>query len=656
MPVGLVLAVGSLARAQAPAPPEVVEGPPDASVAFDGDERALGALLEGDLAWREGRGEPAFDAWRAALVAASVAQDGGAGVLVAPPPFLGADPDGTLARRAEDARHAVQRRLAALGDDGRAAWRGRFEPLAEREIAAAGASPVALARVEREFLATRAAARAALILCDLAAERGEPLAAGAWASRAAGHAAHDDRALHAAIAARPSTAPFGGARGGPGLFDLELVAALDLGPTGEARDAAIPGLAFASAADGPAELATDVWLHARGQLVRLDAAGRAQRALDVRAALRAAGVETPPAFSEPAALWDERIATDGARVGLVAGRAREERGNALAVVEDGAAPRIAWARDSDGLVRDGLRVEGPAVAGGPALLEFQPGPLFVLDVLVVHVRAWPRDEAGNATLDEARSAAWCAAFDPRDGALRWARRLATGATARGRDRGRLTPAEPTSLPSPPPVATPDGLVAIDTGLGALALVDALDGRLAWTLRTARGAARASGAGGLATTQGVVWVAPAVAAEAQLALWASPDAAGAGLLAGAPELLGEARLPLGGDGRTRLAFAPGARGARLIREELAAGFVASSAELPFAALERGAVAGAAVAGGWIATAGGRAWILDDALRVRADLDLGPRAAFARCTALARPTLGADAIWVAGPARVALLRTR
>ncbi len=668
-------------------PTNLVEGAPDATVVIDGSSSALENLAAGDAAWAESKREVAFDAWRSAIVASAEPEsEYGGGTIVAPPPGHVADVDGTLARRAEDGAWSVRRRLAALAPTERAAWRTRFEPLAEIERAFAGHVPDRLARVQREFPRTRGAALAALTLADLAAERGDTFSASAWLRRALADANDGDTTLRSAIEQRRTFERMTGERVvgeqrtaidrddvPVDFWGLSLRKYVHFDAAVDPRDATVPGIAFDARGDDA------TWYHAGGRLLRFDANGGATAALDVLAAAREVGVDTGPAFSEPGAVWDERFALWDERfalwdersafsgdvsIALVAGRARAERGNALLGIDTRttSTPRIAWARDSNGLVQGGARVESAALAAAPlafdgALLEFQPGPLRVGEVLVVHVRAWPRGaERTRTELDEARVESWCAGLDPRTGERLWSRRLATGSTRRGMDRGRMDVAESTSLPALPLAAGGHGMVAIDTGLGAVALLDAIDGRMAWILRTARRGDRPAAVGGIvfgepASDAGsesapTVWFAPAASTGALLELAASADEDGFGILRRAPLVLDEPRIPIAAQGTAWFALAPAARGVQLAGQDLATGWQMRSAVLPFARLERGSVAAAA----WPATrpaaqivsAGGRLYLLDGGLvdaglsdrglRVRAELELGPRADFAR-TAIA-----------------------
>lgn len=632
--------LANAARAQTNDAARVVEGPPDADVVLDGVERALEALTVGDAAWKEGKREAAFDAWRASIVASA------GGTVVAPPPGTARDPDGALARRAEDGASPVRRRLAAIPVVDREAWSARFDALAEIERVAAGHAPAALARVQREFPRTRAAARSAIALADAARERGDETSAATWLERAridadADLAAAIERRRAPARDERPTIALDFAARPA-----LERV--VEYGFARDERDAAIPGVALH--VDGNR---VTTWVHAHARLLAFDAEARAIAALDVLAATRSTA-----SFSEPGAPWDDAFAFDGATIALVAGRARESLGNALVGVEAGSAPRVVWIRDERGLVRDGTPVADAEIAGARALVEFQPGPLLVGDTLVVHARAWPRAEEGATELDEARVESWCAGLDPRDGSLRWTRRLATGSTARGRDRGRATPAEPTASPAAPPVSA-SGRVAIDTGLGAVAVLDATDGRVAAIVRTARRGGRTPAIGGVvpADDGGAWWFAPAQPDGALLRLRGGADEDGEGSFLGAPLVLDGPRVPVAARGARWTAWAPASRGAALVEQDVESGREVRSAVLPHASGERGSVAAFAASNGWIASAAGAAYVLDASLRARAELELGPRSAYARLAlAAAVDRSGRTIVRVVGLDRAAFVALR
>lgn len=632
-----------------------VEGPPESGVTLDGSEAALTALAAGDAAWKESARERAFDAWRQAIEVSRPS-----GVVVAPPAGLAADVDGTLPRRAEDVTTSVRRRLHATSEADRAAWRQRFEPLAQVTLDAAGGDETALRALEHAFPLTRAAALAALALADGALERAEADAARAWLLRARAHAADDDAELVQAVDRRAlaATKPRDDDVPTDAVLGIELVRAVDLGTgrSGRARrpEAAIPGLAIAP--DGT------TWLHAEGRLAAFDADGRALSAIDVAAALQAAKIAARPSFSEPGAPWDDAIALDGGFLALIAGRAREDAGNALAGFDVRAATRLAWAWSARGLQRTAARsAPTSALVGTDALLEFQPGPCRAADLLVVHVRAWPRADGASPDLDEAVVEAWCAGLDPRDGSVRWTRRLATGATSRGLGRGRMSPPEPTSLPALP-LATDGQRVAVDTGLGAIALLDAVDGRVVALVRTARSAVENGGrrqpaVGGIVRSSGpdpTWWFAPAESRGALLRLRDGPDADDQGLWSALPLPLEGPRIPVFASGPSWTALT-GDRGRVDLRtQDLESGREARSVTLPLARPERGAVAAARLGSGWLVAAQGRAWWLDPSreMALQDEIEIGsgsgwPVVAIAVRGGLAR---------IAGSDRLAFVRVR
>jgi hypothetical protein len=677
----------------------LVEGPPDAGVVIEGVESALDLVVAGDKAWREGQRDVAFDAWRSAIEASAAPDSAfGGGTVVAPPAFVGsgqgdsrspgADVDGTLARRAEDCAWTVRRRLNLLGDADRAAWSERFDALSLIQRRAAGDSGELLTRVQREFPLTRGAARAALALCDEARERAQPTVAEAWWRRAASDILERDLELARALKKRTirvvSVASGSASEAAP---SLRLERVVELGPRPNAGDAAIPGVALSGArilvalgADGQplAPVTTTAagdttWFHGGGRLLRFDGEGRATAALDVLASLRQLGAQATPGFSEPDAPWDEAFAIQGDVLALVEGRAREDEGNAIVGIEGGESPRVAWVRDSHGLVVDGARVEAPDLARAPALLEFQPGPVLAGDTLVVHVRAWPRTASGDTVLDEARVEAWCAGLDPQGGALRWSRRIATGSTLRGSGRGRMLPAEPTTQPALGLALTFDGAqgeplggarVAVDTGLGAIAVLDAVDGRVCAIVKASRSGARPAAVGGVVNSAGASrpwWFAPAQSEGALLQLRAGPDLDGEGLFADAPLVLRGPRIPTGAVDSTWGFLTAAGRGVALSVQDVHTGVESRSVALPFASLELGSVAFGRLGFASYATAGGAIYAFDGDLRLQAELELGRRADFARVALAAAQGDGAvgqpnGVLRVASPNRIAFVSAR
>src|SRR5688572_30998608 len=170
-------------------PPELGrEGPLQNDTVLLAHAAAQAEIERGDRAWSRGEQVTAFEAWRNALASS---QTGDTVALVPSDPTASRtwpDPDATHARRTEGVEYAVLRRLRAIPETDRARWRERFESTASLELARAGRDPRWLARVERDWPLTPAAASAALCMADLALEADESLSATAWLERAATHA------------------------------------------------------------------------------------------------------------------------------------------------------------------------------------------------------------------------------------------------------------------------------------------------------------------------------------------------------------------------------------------------------------------------------------------------------------------------------------
>ncbi|MBK7874790.1 MAG: hypothetical protein IPJ77_03405 [Planctomycetes bacterium] len=360
-----------------------------------------------------------------------------------------------------------------------------------RERARVPAPEAALAAVERSYPLTLAAARAALVRADLALEAGRPEAARAWLERAREH--------------EPSTVPEIGAR-----FELALAARaalLPAPPRGIALATAptrlVPqesrshedddGLRPAEATRvlfGAAELAADALAVQSSRALHVRAPDGAWRSVAFEPLLAAADAPVPPAFADRASDWLLRPAAAGDVVACVVGRASDEFDNALVAFDARTlAPRF---------VLHGAR-ELAAWSGGalaPGRVEFEPGPVAAGGALVVQVRAWPTSPAAPdgaettpasprpARLAPGRIEALLVALDPASGRPLWTRLV-----ARGGSRVSLQERENIGITILAPPAAPLGsggpAVTALTGLGTATVVDALDGRLAWTVRTAR---------------------------------------------------------------------------------------------------------------------------------------------------------------------------
>ncbi|MBI1382493.1 MAG: hypothetical protein GC161_15555 [Planctomycetaceae bacterium] len=586
---------------------------------FDGDRafsrsRAADAAGQGDAAGQVNRAADlgaAFDAWQGALASSAT----GAAVPYAPVPALApADPrtpPTTDPRRAEGVEAAVLRRLDALGPEGRRAWRTRWKSQGESRLAVAldalqtpgtdgtrGAEAAQmLARVERELPGTETALRAALVLADLCRADGRALGARTFLHRARRQAELLDGDAPAgwaeAVARRESMSRPGASRPEPwepasAFAAVTAIPLLDpLAPgtapkTGELGRGLRPGLAWL--ADGRAAIqgASRLWV--------LNAAATGIELTLEPAALLADNVGQPtlpyPPQGPPG--WLLEPAARGRSVVLVEGRATPRGGapNALLRVDlpepladleapstvRSALPELVWAlRGEDRAGRlggpaeppsPGLRAAGIAPEAGAALAladaEFQPGPLWTDERVLVQARRGEGEIDGLAV-----------AVDPDSGAPLWARTLVQGAE-RAPDGNRFSAGGPAWGAPSPPVLGPGGrTVFVCTHLGAVGLLDALDGRVHYTLlhqRAAENEPTWSGARPVPTTDGFV-AAPADSDFLYLLpagpfTDAEPDAADA--LRARPEPRGEG-LELVGAGGDRVLLLSRA-GARLALSE------------------------------------------------------------------------------------------
>lgn len=520
----LILAVPSAARAQdtLDLPPRA-EGPLQNDAFLPTSREAGDDLAAGDAALARSRaGGPdsgrlrseAFDAWSLALTRPDASGEGRADALVWHATERQAADGGGTPRLATSVTDAVLQRITSLSEEERAAWCARVGEVAAGELRAAGSDATRLADVERTRPGTAAAARATVLLADLALEEGRPHLARGWCARGAAHlalCAPADAATAALLGVRRDaldglleTAPAQPeawrtadslARDGflawPQI-QRRFVARFDPGPGSGVR----PGLAFLD--DGRIAVQTE------DELIMVTRDPR--RGLEVESTFEPARLAGP--VGEPmrgvetngAPGWPFLPASNGDDLILVVGRShtisdfgggRETIHNALVCVTPaprrgtpvGVAPqtelllpRLRWA------VAGGLRVEGddgPVVDSGLADLpafEFQPGPLVVGSQVLVQARSTEGDVR-----------AWLLAFDLGTGELRWRVLLAQGSdlvVRRGRNDAdpllrRLASQPPTLIPGPSP------RVFAGTHLGAGALVDPLDGRVHWVLLNRR---------------------------------------------------------------------------------------------------------------------------------------------------------------------------
>ncbi len=493
--------------ATAPVLPRGSEGPL-ANNAFlpvvAGEDRIAAELRAGDEALERARREAtagnerdaerrrveAFEAWRETLAASDA--------------FASIWSDGDGARRLTTGLfHALAGRLARLTDEERAQWSTRFFAPSQAALARARASidTAALARVAWEFPGTDAAVTATVLLADLDAERGRRASALAWLERASdavelqsrdastARAAIDARrdALRAATNAGPApeawrTATELSAASGPIEIPNELALfsnrrARPLDPSEGAR----PGLVFYRSGPG-GRVAVQTWdrvlLYSVAADSKLEAVGRFDPP-----ALLSFDIEFDPFESMRAPGWPFLPLADDGDLILVHGRSSHGRGNALLRVRpadgrglslvSGAAPSatLEWAVVGAMLVRPNAPATAIPELADLVDLEYQPGPVLSGD----HVVAQAREEGGETR-------AWLVAFDRATGAFAWKLLIATGSDLVP-DLGRGSAGAPRL--SAEPLAARDGLVFAGTNLGIGALVESLDGRPVWSVRTRR---------------------------------------------------------------------------------------------------------------------------------------------------------------------------
>jgi hypothetical protein len=406
-----------------------------------------------------------------------------------------AESGGAAPRASEGLEVALLRRVDALSPEEGALWSEQFEAVAaaEFERALRAQRPqVALAELERCLPGTRGALRAALCLADLALAHGARIEARTQAERAAAHARRlgdpqaaaaakarlgaleaPDRPREPSDAPRPSLAP--GRR-------LELgPAGTRFGGFGASRLGLLPGAAL---------LAPDRLLVQGAQAMALidPREPRLLAAFDPgRSVASACGAPSFPYPSPVDPPWRLRpAALAGAEAGLVAvlGRSRQgSPGNQIAglslpptanfALEVPELPlRWVWCR---GNLSPSPSADGPPSAPIPPVLaeaELGGSPLVCGERVLVSARR-----------TEGEVEAWLLGLDALDGRARYARLLAQG-SLRGADARRLSGSSAAAL-AQAPLWTQGGRALVDTGLGALALIDLADGRLHYCLRLRR---------------------------------------------------------------------------------------------------------------------------------------------------------------------------
>lgn len=370
------------------------------------------------------------------------------------------------------------------------AWRKRFDALAEVAAQEARDDERALETLAREFPWTLAAARAELKLADLAFERGNGPTADERLRRAREHLERREGAEGAALLAalqkrasalhpaRPPSNPVAA----PRAKKLEASARYTLegwsdGARHVERTRVYAGIA--SSSDGSVVVQTP------RELVRILSGKAARIALEPE--LVRAGATPPEPFADRASDWVHAPADDGDTAVLVVGRTTDESDNALLAL-DVELGRARWCWSGNGAWREGGTAADSTNLLGGGRLEFEPGPILFGDRVWVHVRAWPASGGAEPVRPSpARFESWWCALDRRTGELRSRTLLGRGASpVAAEEKPNLGIRVPT--PQAPATARDEGSARawVDTGLGLLAEVGLLDGRI----RTVRAANRA----------------------------------------------------------------------------------------------------------------------------------------------------------------------
>jgi hypothetical protein len=300
------------------------EGPLGNDVFLPVSEIATKELAVGDEALAKKDGDvvanrtAAFEAWRSALAGTSPG-DRAARMSIQGNKSSAVDRV-TGSRGTESVECAVQRRLRAAGAETATAWRARFEPMAGSALGSAGSDATTLARVEREFPLTRAAARSALTLADLAYESSDPIAAGTWLDRARANSDSGDLDLEAAIERRASAARIPPPEDAGATWHdarrLAIEAQVALGGSEPVRRGIDPGIAFLQ--DGRVCVQCTESLH----LVGVD--GRARR-VELPEIARSHGWSWIPPFTDRGERWPLRPSSDGRRIALSSVVRRHQR-------------------------------------------------------------------------------------------------------------------------------------------------------------------------------------------------------------------------------------------------------------------------------------------------------------------------------------------
>lgn len=404
--------------------------------------------------------------------------------------------------------YAVRERLDALDDRQLREWRARHEPPAGQALEDAGFDGASLARVERNWPATRSALRAALLLGDVALEEGRREHAHAWWNRATWHAGKAaEPGWGPALATRLATlaalagpapdpeTPLDRAVGLSGGRQLELVDRGLLYPGYQ------PGLTLLDDGTAAVQCAPTAGRGTRGSwLVISFDLERGQRTSSFDAASLLEGatghlLAAPRPVERSAPAWALHPLSSGRSLFLVVGRTRGGRANALMRVEPAGSgnaldlggvasatfqslPTLGWAIQGDSWTDASGETTRPALLEGLDEAEIQPGPVLWDTTLIAQFKA---------ASDETR--AWLLAFDAATGEPLWRTFLAKGSDLLP---GRARFSAGLALHAAQPLVLSGERVFAGTHLGAGLLVDALDGRTTWAYRNRRRDPRQSG--------------------------------------------------------------------------------------------------------------------------------------------------------------------
>lgn len=549
-----------------------IEGPLDNDSYLPVDSAAEAELARGDQAFSEalrlsaGADARAIttawtatcEAWRNALVRSQIGESASPRPVVKPgdtSPWSTAESG--VDRFTEGIEEAVFRRLDALPQAGQLVWRERFSALAQEQLQHAGAAVAEVARIERELPATQAAARSALLLAEIAFERGEPAAARRWLVRARRHIATlglEEPLIESGIALRERlllSSPAAEDKTWQHATTLEFIAGRALETTKNLNTRTRPlgagpqaGMAFFGSDRALVQTPSDLWIlsGAKAELSGPFDNNALLSTLNLHVQASVAPGNSPGWRLDPSA--------QGSSAVVVVGRSLAGQPNVLACVDfdsGDSEPKLRWAIEA-------ARAPTPdAAADRSDEYEFQPGPLWSDGLVIVMMRR-ASSTSGERELE-------LRALDPNSGALIWRTYLGKGGE-RVRDMGRFARRGVASMPAEPLMSTAGGIFA-SAQLGFGALVDPLDGRALYAVRNHRRGAEERGWTGwgsaLADAGGVIAWAPADSDHLYLLDARGPQKRGTPLLS-PPQPLGEAEALVDGDQRQVLVLAQsGARG-------------------------------------------------------------------------------------------------